>query len=486
MNWLAFKVLADQSAAASSMQSYVAPVVQGMCVLASLVCVFFLVNGGIHYMTSTGQPDKLEHAKRMIRNALLGLVVVIAAGTITAIFANAWHQSGATVTSTLPSLNAISPDKTSGGIVGVILDAITGILNDIIQSVAAPFLKALSDFTNATPLISDNSSVFNLWLTIVGITDVIFVVVVGLLGFHLMSASTFGIEEIEFKHMLPQIGLIFLLANSSVFLIDGLISFSNAMIHAMHLAFGQITVWNVLTNVAKGSGGYGLAALLIMMTFLILAVVLLVYYVGRIVMIYLGAVLSPLVLLIWLLPSFRDFARTAAKVYAATIFVLFVHVVILELAASLFTGMIATSPNHLADPLMSMIVGVAALIALLKTQSFMMQLSYVSMGPRSIRKLGTEFISGISYLNQGRKYVNKTVSKHSSKSEEPGASGNGSSKSKGSANHSISNYKQPAYRNITTNKSNNRPATGTARVAPKKTSSSISSAKSTTKKEKML
>jgi len=478
-----FKILADQSAT-GYMQSYVAPIVQGMCVLASLVCVFFLINGGIHYMTSTGQPDKLVSAKLTIRNALLGLVVVLAAGTITAIFAHAYSQSAVPISSSLPGLSALTPDKTSGGIVGVILDAITGVLNTIIQSIAAPFLKALSDFTNATPLISANSSVFNLWLAIVGITDVIFVLVVGLLGFHLMSASTFGLEEIEFKHLLPQIGLVFLLANSSIFLIDGLISFSNAMIHALHIAFGQITVWNILTDIAKGSGGYGLAALLIMVAFLILAVVLLVYYVGRIVMIYLGAVLSPLILLIWLLPSFRDFAKIAAKIYGATIFVLFVHVVILELVASLFTGMIASSPTHAADPLMSMIVGVAALFALLKTQSFMMQLSYISAGPRSVKKLGSEFISGISYLKRERRGDNNNDdNKNGSKKEEKSASG-GEPKYTGTNN---TNYKQPTSRPAAVNnpvsKNKTQEATGTTTVAPKQTNNSEKS--KATKQEKL-
>ncbi|HUC88105.1 MAG TPA: hypothetical protein VMR95_03070 [Candidatus Binatia bacterium] len=395
------RVLADGSAA-SVMQSYVAPVVQGMCVLASLICVFFLVNGGIHYMTSSGQPEKLASAKLVIRNALIGLIIVFAAGTLTAIFAHAYHQAGSSVSASLPNISGIQPGQNSAGLVGVLLKAITGVLGDIVQSVGVPFIKALSYFTSSTPLISANASVFNLWLAMVGMTDVIFVLVVALLGLHIMSYSTFGLEEIEFKHLLPQLGLVFLLINSSVFLIDGLIGLSNAMIHALHVAFGQTTVWSVLTDVVKQSGGFGLAALLIMVAFIIFSVILLIYYVGRIVTIYLGAVLSPLVLLVWLIPGFRDFALNAAKTYVFTVFVLFVHVVILELAASLFAGLIASSPTHTADPLMSMIIGLATLIALLKTQGVMSQLSYASIGPRTARKLGNQLSSGMSYFIGGR------------------------------------------------------------------------------------
>jgi hypothetical protein len=33
-------------------------------------------------MGSRGNPEKLEHAKKVLKNALIGLVIVIAAGTI--------------------------------------------------------------------------------------------------------------------------------------------------------------------------------------------------------------------------------------------------------------------------------------------------------------------------------------------------------------------------------------------------------------------
>lgn len=393
----ALKVLASGSTAAA-MHSYVAPLVQIICILASLICVFFLINGGIQYMTSGGHPEKLASAKQIIKNALVGLVIVLAAGTITTIFSGSYHQATGSLAQNLPSLNAIQPTTGSDPLVDVILKAVTGILDSIIQSVALPFISALSYFTSGTPLISENASVFNLWLAVVGMTDVLFVLVVALLGLHVMSYSTFGLDEMEFKHLLPQMGLAFLLINSSAFLIDALIGLSNAMINAIHSGFGQITVWSALSNVTKQSSGLGIAALLIMVVFLIFSIALLVYYIGRIVTIYIGAVLAPLILLVWLLPSFRDFAASAAKTYVSNVFVLFVHVVILELAASLFAGIATSGSAQVTDPIMAMIVGLAVLIALLKTQGVMMQLSYASIGPRAARKLGGQLVNSVSYF----------------------------------------------------------------------------------------
>jgi hypothetical protein len=430
-------MLADMSAA-SVMSSFVGPVVRGMAVLASLVCVFFLINGGFHYMTSSGKPENLEHAKRVIRNALIGLVIVLAAGVLTEILTHAYGGTSAAMNAKLPELNAVTPTPVSNGLVDILIKAVTGLLNNIVQSIAAPFLKALSFFTTKTPLMADNSSVFNLWLAMVGITDALFVLVVALLGFHVMSYSTFGLDELEFKHLLPRIAVIFLAINVSIFAVDGIIELSNTMIRAVNAAGGSSSVWDTLTAVVKQSGSQGVAALLIMVVFLIFSVILLVYYVGRLVALYVGVVLSPLVLLVWLIPGFRDFSESAGKVYLTTIFVLFVHVVILQLAASLFAGMVVGSPTHTPDTLMAMVVGVATLIALLKTQGVMMQFSYASIGPRTARKLGGEFMTGVSYIGSKGSMAGSIAS-----GGRAGTQTTGTTSKRSYPNNGTSSYRQP-------------------------------------------
>lgn len=74
-------IMADSSGAVTAMRDYVAPTIRTLAALASIACVFFLVNGGYLYMTSAGKPDTLDHAKRVMRNAVLGLVIVLGAAT---------------------------------------------------------------------------------------------------------------------------------------------------------------------------------------------------------------------------------------------------------------------------------------------------------------------------------------------------------------------------------------------------------------------
>lgn len=391
--------VADASAASNAMKTFVQPVMVALISLGGLAATFFLIYGGFHYITSSGKPDKLEFAKKVVKNALIGLLIVLAAATLTAILSHAYNGGHAVSTNNLPSLTEIKPEPTSGGIVDILVKAITGLFLNIIQSAAAPFLSALDYFTKATPLMADNSSVFKLWLAVVGITDVLFVLAVVALGFHVMSYASLGLDEIELKHLLPQFGLTFLLINTSIFAIDAVISLSNALINAINAAFPTASVWETLTLVTKQSSEMGFVSLLIMVVFLILAVMLLVYYVMRLVALYLGAVLSPLVALLWLLPSFKDFASSITKTYLTTIFVLFVHVIILQLASSIFGGMVAGATDNVLNPLMATVVGLATMLSLLKAQQVLTEHTLVTAGPKAVRKLRTTIINSNSYKN---------------------------------------------------------------------------------------
>ena len=64
-------LLADTSGAISVMRDYIRPTIQMLAGLASIACTLFLVHGGYLYMTSRGNPESLETAKRVVRNALI-------------------------------------------------------------------------------------------------------------------------------------------------------------------------------------------------------------------------------------------------------------------------------------------------------------------------------------------------------------------------------------------------------------------------------
>lgn len=438
---ISLAVFANASPAYSAMRSFLDPVIITLCIIASLVCAFFLVTGGIEYMASRGKPENLEHAKRTIKNALIGLVLVIAAATLTAILSHAYGSSSGMMTDKLPTLTPIQED-TSTSFWDVITKAIIHVLQSIVGSIGEPFVKALSFFTNSTPLMGDNANAFNLWLAIVGIADALFILVAVLLGFHIMSFSTLGFDELDLKQLLPQMALVFLLMNTSIFAIDAVIGLSNGMIHALQAGFPCVSIWDLLANLTKKSAELGLGGLLVMIAFLILTVMLLVYYVGRLITLYIGAVLSPLILLLYLLPAFKDFAINALKIYLTVIFVLFVQVVIMQLASSIFSGMLQGDNSGQPNTLMALIVGMATVLALLKTQGVMKELAYAASTPRAAREVAGSFMRGVSYMNSLR-------TRHRSRNNS-GGEAKKKKRSRGSSSNSNSSQgkSSAAYRHV--------------------------------------
>lgn len=388
--------LADAQAATSSMQSFVVPLLSVLDGIAGLLCILGIIYSGYLFMSSSGNPARLQHAKRMLRNAIVGLVIVLGAAAGTAILHHAYTSVAPGSKTALPTIGEIKPQSASGGWSTILIDALSGFFTNIITSIASPLLDMLSKFTDGTTLMAGQAQVFNMWLVMLGIANVLFTLVVAMLGFRVMSAEMFGLGDIELRSMLPQIGLIYLLMNVSIFAIDLIISLSNAIISAIYAGFPGTDIWKALIATAVHASGLPLVSLLFFIVFVVLASMLVIYYFERLIVLALGAALSPIVVLLWLLPGFRDFANNLIRTYLVVIFVLVVHVVILMLGASFLSSELLGStatPNPLAD----IIVAIAIISTLLATQRFMVQMSIVSSGANSVRSMGKQFASGMRY-----------------------------------------------------------------------------------------
>jgi len=395
--------VANFSAVNADVQGYIQPILLSLIGVASLASVLFIVIGGIEYMTSSANPERLDHAKKVLRNALIGLVMVIGTTAFTTILTGSYDSSGGSnVFQGAPTLEPVEVSDTGGGITEVLLNAIIGLFKHLIATAASPIINSIDFFTSHTPLMADNEGVFNLWLASLGIANGLFVLVIALIGFQVMSAASLGLDEVNLRQLLPKIAMTFLLMNVSIFAIDAIIGVSNIMITAISSDGGN-AVFTTLTEVLADSGKQGLVSLMLMIVFLSLSVLLLVYYVSRIIALYVGAVLSPLVAMLQILPGFRDFTATATRAYVTTIFNLFVHVVILLIAAGLFTGLKGPDPEDSYNPLMSLVGGIAAIFTLLKAQQVMMTISYASSGAKSMRKMSKQFIKGVTHMTSSVK-----------------------------------------------------------------------------------
>lgn len=72
-----------QSADVSKVQNFITNVIQVLVILAGTLASAFFVWGGVRYITSSGNPETLEGAKKTIIYSAVGLTIALAAFVIT-------------------------------------------------------------------------------------------------------------------------------------------------------------------------------------------------------------------------------------------------------------------------------------------------------------------------------------------------------------------------------------------------------------------
>jgi hypothetical protein len=87
-----------------------------------------------------------------------------------------------------------------------------------------------------------------------------------------------------------------------------------------------------------------------------------------------------------------DFVGNAVKLYIVTIFTVFMHVVIIQLASAFLTV-----PDQVGEnPIIGILVGVALFSVLLKSTSVTVQLAMSSQAGSTLKKFSTQMINVIS------------------------------------------------------------------------------------------
>ncbi|HSX05429.1 MAG TPA: pilin [Candidatus Saccharimonadales bacterium] len=77
---IASPVFADASTpGVSNTINFFKTLVNILCAIAGPLCAVYLAVNGVGYITSSGNPERLENSKRGIVHSLVGLVIVIAA-----------------------------------------------------------------------------------------------------------------------------------------------------------------------------------------------------------------------------------------------------------------------------------------------------------------------------------------------------------------------------------------------------------------------
>lgn len=364
--------------------------------IAGVAEVFFLIKAGYQYMTSVGKPENLMSAKRTIRNAIAGLVMVVGASILISIFntaltANISQNENSTVN--VAALEATTP---SDGLTQVLIDAVSAFMQNIIESATKPIVNGVLEYLTTTPSLMGNKTIVNFWLISLGITDSLFIIIVALLGLKVMSGDTFGFEEIELKQIIPRIGLFFLGANVSLFLADYILTTCNTLVTTVLNASGGLShswVVNIINseNIFSGGNNVPLITLIFLIIFLVVAILLLFMFITRLIIISVEAVLSPFVFLLLTLPKFSDLAEITIRSYLVAVFMVFIQVVVIQLAASFLN-----LPEQSNNSLISIAVAIGLFLTLLKIPGSLNQMIFYVSGSRGFKKIGGQLINVIS------------------------------------------------------------------------------------------
>src|SRR5476649_1539508 len=92
----------SSSADVTKVQTFIQSIIQTMVTISGLVAVAFLIWGGFQYITSTGNPNHMDSAKRTIMYSAIGLAIVLGAYVLTGIIAQLAGGAFGTTTNTTP------------------------------------------------------------------------------------------------------------------------------------------------------------------------------------------------------------------------------------------------------------------------------------------------------------------------------------------------------------------------------------------------
>jgi len=379
--------------------------------IAGVAEVLFLIKAGYQYMMSAGKPDSLMSAKKTIRNAVVGLIMVIGAAVLVSIFNSALTANTPDAANSTINITALESTTPSDGLTQVLIDAVSAFMQNIVESATKPIVNGVLSYLTTTPSLMANKTVVNFWLISLGIVDSLFIVIVALLGLRVMSGDTFGFEEVELKQIIPRVGLFFLGANVSLFLADYTLTTCNTLVSAVLNSSGGLshswvvniinseTIFSVNTNIP-------LITLIFLIIFLMVAILLLFMFITRLIVISIMAVLSPFIFLLWATPKFSDLAEIAMRSYLVAVFMVFIQVVVIQLAASFLS-----LPEQSSNSLISIAVAIGLFLTLLKVPGSLNQMIFYVSGSRGFKKMGSQLINVISANHSSTASRNEAVSK---------------------------------------------------------------------------
>lgn len=283
-----------------------------------------------------------------------------------------------------PTPPATPPDPNAEGffgnlldIPGMVINAITAFLGELIEQAMKPLRELLADTLLAAPDVTKHADIKRLWTATMAITVGIYVLFVTAGGVTVM-----GYETVQTRYALKQIAPRLLLgiaaAATSLTVMGKTITLGNALAHAIMgtdmADAGQGLVERALPFSLFGPAGIAIYLLLLAVVELVLIIAVLVGFIVRVALMALLAVLAPLALACHAHPLTDPVARLWWRGLAGCLVIQIAQSMTFILALKLFFAPGATTLGiPKADQLGTLLAGLALFWVLFKIPGWTLQ-----------------------------------------------------------------------------------------------------------------
>ncbi len=236
----------------------------------------------------------------------------------------------------------------------LVIQAINGWLQNVAGAITPPALKLAGGLIFQTPSIPDLPGVQQVWSLVAGVADLLLVLALTGGGVLIMSSGTFE-HMYTTKRLLPRLVLAAVLSNASLALCGALIGFDNALVTALVGSRPQDTLWAQFTGaLINPDPATQLLSSLLAIVIAIIAVLLVVVYLARDLLLIVGTVIAPLALATHSLPPLGELSSLWWRVYVTALFVQVGQAVLLSVGLQVagHAGTLGVPASGLLDGLM--------------------------------------------------------------------------------------------------------------------------------------
>jgi len=216
-----------------------------------------------------------------------------------------------------------------------IIEAITAWLGSVATQLLAPALESAGQLVFATPAFDAIPEVGATWSLMRNVTDGLLLLALTAAGVMVMASGAFD-SRYTAKVLVPRLALAAVGANASLALCGAMIRLDNALVVSfMGPQPGSAVLGELASMVLSSAGINQIVGIVMSLATAVLAILLVVLYIARDLVLLVLTVLGPLALATYALPQTDELARMWTRVYCALLFVQVIQAVLITIAVQL-------------------------------------------------------------------------------------------------------------------------------------------------------